>query len=429
MYKAASYRCPLIHFESTASGADLMRLFALLLLLGGLSRAADEAGLRAALDAHRWFDLRDAVTSRRAPPFYRLLVAAAFNDVRAAEKELSAVIRSGAGQEQLADVHYALYRMYYRSGHYRKAITEMRQIASLAPGRTPSKAEIADAEALGQLPDPEIVSRRSAIVKAANWESAIVVAPLTINGGDAHFAIDTGAGISVMTEAEAKRLGMRIMAGQPLVTGAMGKPTQNGHYAVADRLKIGNTEVLNAAFLVLPDGLEVFSTIPLGQQGILGLPILLALQTIRWTRSHELSIGFPAGRANLRAANLSFEDLYPLTTIEIEGRRLAVDLDTGGKSSSMWPLFVKEFPALLQDARKGTTKWVGADGAVTMDAMIVPELRMKLAGFPIVLRDAPALLSTTVSASNLHYGWICMDLLNKAAEVTLDFRAMRIQLK
>jgi hypothetical protein len=363
-------------------------LFALLLLLSGFSRAADEADLRAAFDAHRWFELRDAVTSRRAPPFYRLLVAAAFNDGRAAEKELSAVIRSGASREQLADVHYALYRLYYRSGHYRKAITEIRQIASLVPSRAPSEAEIADAEALGQVPDLKIVSRRPAIVKAANWESAIVVTPLTINGQDAHFAIDTGAGISVMTEAEANRLEMRIMAGQPLVTGAMGKPTQNGRYAVAERMKIGNTEILNAAFVLLPNNLEVFSTIPLGQQGAIGLPVLLALQTFRWNRSHELSIGFPAGRANLRTANLSFEQNDPLTTVEVEGRKVTVDLDTGGKNSIMWPLFVKEFPALLQEARKGTTKWVGADGAVTMDAAIVPELRMKLAGFPIVLRDA-----------------------------------------
>ena len=48
-----------------------------------------------------------------------------------------------------------------------------------------------------------------------------------------------------------------------------------------------------------------------------------------------------------------------------------------------------------------------------MDAAILPELRMKLAGFPIVLPEVPALLTTTVAPSNWHYGWLSMDVLNK----------------
>ena len=77
--------------------------------------------------------------------------------------------------------------------------------------------------------------------------------------------------------------------------------------------------------------------------------------------------------------------------------------------------------------RHGNLRWANFFGSVGYQR--ITELRMKLAGFPIVLQDAPAQLSTTVSASNWHYGSVCMDLLNRAAEVTLDFVAMRIELK
>jgi hypothetical protein len=303
-----------------------VKTLALLFLLGAFSEAADP---RTALEAHQWFDLRDAVTSRKAPAFYRFFVAAAFNDERAAEKELRALTRSGVSPEQLADAHFALYRLHYRFGHYRKAIVEMRRVVALAPDRAPSEADKADAAVTELLPDTEVLSRRPAVVTYTNWTGyPQVVAPLTVNGQAAQFGIDTDAGISATTVAEAKRLGLRMMAGQASFIGTTGARATDGRYAVADRLRVGNIEIRNAAFLVLPDAPALFAELPLGQRGVIGLPVLPALQTIRWNRSHQLSIGFSPGRTDLRAANLAFEGLDPLTTVEVDGRRLAFDLDT-----------------------------------------------------------------------------------------------------
>jgi hypothetical protein len=126
---------------------------------------------------------------------------------------------------------------------------------------------------------------------------------------------------------------------------------------------------------------------------------------------------------------LAFEDNVPLAAFEFEGRRLTADLDTGGRASSMWPLFVRDFPALYRDARHGSEHYDGATGSAAIDALYLPELQLKIGGFPIAFRNAPALVAYTVTASNWHYGWLGMDLLNQAREVTLDFPAMRIELK
>jgi hypothetical protein len=142
-----------------------------------------------------------------------------------------------------------------------------------------------------------------------------------------------------------------------------------------------------------------------------------------------LNTAFAAERADLRTANLFFEQNNLLTRAEVEGQKVTVDLDTGGKSSVMWPLFGKEFVSLLQGARKDSTHWIGADGAVTLDAAILPELRIKLAGFPVVLPNVPTVNAPTTPASYWHYGQLGMDAMTQATEVTFDFKAMKLQLK
>ena len=408
-----------------------MKPSVVLLMVAAIAIAADTDSMSIALGKHRWFDLRDAVVAVKAPPFYRLIMATAFNDVRGAEKEISAVMRSGLSPQQLGEVHYQLYRLYNRIGQYHNAVAEERKLWSTAEaGWTPSDVEKADADALERLPNLEVVSRRPATTSYSEWPGrATVVVPVAINGQLARFGFDTGAGMCGMTETLAKRFGLRISIGQPLYDGMAGAQSTAGHYAIAERLKIGNTEFRNVSFLVVPDQLEVLQEIPTDERGWIGLPIALALQTIRWNRSHRLDTGFAPARASVRTANLAFESLSPLIAVEVASRRLSFEFDTGGEATTLWPPFGEDFPELLQDARKTSQKISGATGGVNLDAAILPELQMRVAGFPVVIKDVSALRSPTVPASNFHHGLMGMDTLSKAAEVTLDFRAMRLDLR
>jgi hypothetical protein len=266
-------------------------------------------------------------------------------------------------------------------------------------------------------------------VSYATWQGGEIAVPLAINGQTASFALDTDSNVSAISEAEAKRLGMRMVASQVQFHGVTGSIAPGARMAIADRLTVGKTELRNVTFVVLRDAQEPFVELPLGERGVLGLPVLLAIQTLRWNREHRLDLGFRPERANLRSANLCFEGVDPLAEVEVGERRLAFLIDTGGENSEAWPVFGKEFPALLQEARKGSKELTGYSGSANVEAAILPELRMTLAGFPIVFHDAPVLLGKTVDASNWHYGRISIDLLNQAKEVTLDFNAMRILLK
>jgi hypothetical protein len=406
----------------------MMRIAVVFLVLTALVRGADQAALQSAYDEHRWFDLRDAVMSGSTPPFYRFFVATAFNDRRSALQTIRVVTRSGAKADQLASLHYALYRLYYRLGLYRESAAEARRTWVLAPDQAPSgEAAKGDLAALEQLPDMRLVSRRPASVTFTTWDERIV-SPVTINGHSTRLVLDSGNSISAIAESQAKNLGLRPISGQPVMEGYTGKSAQMS-YAVADLLELGHTVLRNVSFVVLPDDLDVFSGVPPNERGAIGLPVLLAVQTLRWDKAHKLSLGFPAKPADIRNANLSFEGSDTLAQVEVAGHRLAVHLDTGSSGSMMWPKFATNYPELLKGSHESKTGGNGATGSAEVRSAIMPELRMTVAGFPILSRDAPVLLQTTLQSSRWHFGLLGMDKLAQASEVTLDFRAMRIEVK
>jgi hypothetical protein len=141
-----------------------LRSFFLLLMLCGISSAADETVLNSALEKHRWFELRDLVLASHSAPLYRFYVAAAFNDAKSAEKELRVVARAGEHKDRLANMYFTLNRLYYRVGNYRKAADAMERCLALA-GQDPDPSDKTTLSSLRQLPVLKVVSRRPSVLK------------------------------------------------------------------------------------------------------------------------------------------------------------------------------------------------------------------------------------------------------------------------
>jgi predicted aspartyl protease len=193
------------------------------------------------------------------------LVAAAFNNTRVAESELRTLVPS-ASHQQLADAYYALYRLYIRLGRYAKAVADERLMAAADSQQTLSKEEAAEAETMERLPDFRIVSRSPSKLRTTfALDSRIIEAPVTINGKQEYFEIDTAAGMSLATESEAAQLGIQMIGGTVWATGTGGGPAKGARYGVAEQLKIGNTEMRDVAFLVIPD--SILDVYPPGHRG------------------------------------------------------------------------------------------------------------------------------------------------------------------
>ncbi len=387
--------------------------------------------IEAARAAHHWFDLRDAVMAGGAPLLDRVIVATAFHDVRGAEAAMKTLLQSKPNVDDAVDAHFAMFRMYERMGRLRSGAAESYKIFKVAPDRTPTGADLDNLQGQARVPDLKVVSRKPAMVKYTILPNGPhMAAPITINGHDAHYIIDTGAAYSMATETEAKRLGLKMVEGTPKFNGITGSAASSGHYAYAERVRFGNTELRNVPYVVLPDNaIDFFTELPEEQRGVTGMPILLATGAIRWNQHGELTIGLETKPGNLRDANLAFDGLVPVTYWEVGNHRLAVELDTGSGGSYVFVRYIADFHDSIPDLPEGKTGLTGATGSADKRSITLPELRMTVGGMPWTLSNVPLFLEPTIPESVFLYGLFGKDQFDKAAEVTLDFRAMKLTLK
>ena len=383
--------------------------------------------VKALYDGHRWFALRDAL-DRTAPVFYRGAVACAFNDVHDCEKTLRSIIRSNPRSEEAAEARGLLLSLYHRAGHFGQALAEIDALLAAYPDNDSLKSARGLFGALGQYPDQSVARRQRSTIpyrmKAGN-----LFVPVSIRGRPASYIVDTGANFSLMSESEARRLGLAIHEGGASVTDITGG-TMGARTTVVDELQVGATILRHIAFLVVGDDQQPFVDLAPDERGVLGIPVLLAFEAFRWTADGAFEIDVPTPRRDRREANVCFDGATPVTEGLLGDRRITMHLDTGAIGTQLWPKFAGDFAALLsQSGAAGTKRVTGVGHSVDVESITLPEVRLRIGGFDTVLRPADVLVSQTLPAGQRDHGNLGMDLLGQARSVTIDFRSMMLVLK
>jgi hypothetical protein len=280
--------------------------------------------------------------------------------------------------------------------------------------------------ALSQYPEQSVTERHSSTIRYSMKDGNLFI-PVSINGRSANYMLDTGANFSSVSESETERLGLVVHAGVGTKVGdSTGAGVVLQKTAVADQLRVGNVCLRHVAFLVLPD--QRFTDIPPSERGAVGLQVLLALQTVRWSTDGTLQFAFRPARKNLRRSNLCFDGAMPVIEVAFRQSRLNFVLDTGAVKTDLFPKFREEFASQVDESgKKGMRRVTGAGGSAELDAIILPELTFRLAGLDAVLRPAPVLLQEV--GSRWHHGIRGRDLLNQARAVTIDFKSMTLALE
>jgi predicted aspartyl protease len=384
--------------------------------------------LKSLYDGHHWFQLRDAIVNAEAPELYQGAVAAAFDQRDQAVAHLQRAITSAPQSPEAVQARDLLIHLYMRAGQYSKAVAIIREQIAARVGRPATEGDRASIALLGQLPDMAVTARGASQLKYEMRGDNLSV-PISINDISANFVLDTDANMSTLSESEAKRLGMLIIDGPVAVVGVTGEAKPGGHMAIAQNLVIGNFHFKNVAFFVLHDDQEPFVDFPAGKRGIIGMPVILALQTLRWRHKGGIEIGFASPARDLLRANICFDNEDPVTQIEFQQHKLEFVMDTGGEDSELWPPFAKEFAVLLtQVGKKDSTTLMGFNGSENFEVVTLPEIRFALGGFDDLYRPARVFTKPTVALSNFYYGRAGIDLLNQGQSVTMDFHALTLTL-
>ena len=277
---------------------------------------------------------------------------------------------------------------------------------------------------------PNMRVRRASASFTCEVTDTGVLLPLTVNGTHANWLIDTGANVSIISDAEAARLGLVLRDSEGRAADHAGGST-GVRTATAGHVVIGGTRFEHVPFLVTAADQMPWKELPAGKQGILGLPLAIALDALRWTRSGNCHTGAAARRNSPTAGlpNLHYDGLHVVSQVAVDGKRLEFLLDTGNQAGTqLWERFGKDFAAVVKEhGRKGSTRVTQIGGATDRDITLLPPMRLDVGGKETHLREGK-LFSKPVGNERFH-GLLGMDVLSQAAEVTIDFRSMRLTLQ
>ena len=375
-------------------------------------------------EGHDWFALRQQATMGTSL-LCKGILDSAFEKRNQAERELSEVIRNLPRSESSRRAHQVLGMMFFRKGRYRAAEQQLEEEAreELSSESEPQSGSLFTA--LARFPDLTIAKDKPSVVHGETQNNNLFL-PVTVNGVSGFYIADSGANISIMCESEARRLGLSVDRTDTKLWGAGAMQSAYGVKVVdAANLWIGRTHLRHVAFLVIPDSSMPFVELPEGHKGILGIPVLIALRSIRLDKGGVVEI-HPAEAANGQELPLAFDDAMPVTQMSMDGKAMSFTFDTGADTTYLYGTFAALFPELMETGSRQESAVRGFAGNANEESVELPSLKFSL-GREVELKPARVLLKGSVTAGN---GWAAgnlgFDLISQAIPITIDFQAMRL---
>jgi predicted aspartyl protease len=390
----------------------------------GMVAQAQPNSFKAAYDANQVFVLRDAIEHSQAPLFYRAAVEASLNHVEVAEKDLRAVVRQNPHSNDGYEAHDLLGNMYFRNGMYRESFDEIVAALHERPNASDPKSMLSILSALNGLPKTTITESKPSSLQI---EAGSTFLPLKINNKDAEFFFDTGASISVIGESEARKLGLVAKGVEGKMGDASGQGLTNLQITLVADIRIGGLHLQHVPFIVVADTGEPWNTLPQSRHGIIGLPLLLAMHTFRWTPTGKFEFGFPAQALKAGTCNMLFHNSNPVINVFIEGKNLDFTLDTGAVDTDLNPAFARSLPSLMKSGTSEKRSIEGLGGNTNSPSILLPSVLLGIGGKNVTLR--PAHVFTKQGNGAWAAGNLGMDLLKQARSFAVDFGAMTLRLE
>jgi hypothetical protein len=273
-------------------------------------------------------------------------------------------------------------------------------------------------KAFSPLPDQRVAHRAYSRIGCSKDRSVVAI-PVEIDGRAGCYSLDTSSAFSSMGESEARRIGLE-MQGEGFDLNGI-----HVRIGVAHELKAGKFRIRNPAFVVFPGDSAAYG----GQRGILGVPMVVAFETVRWSADGAVELGFPWDQS-AAPPNMYFNWMLPVIGVDVVGRRVSLQLDTGSDHTFLWPEFARAFPsATVLAGPLDHYRQIGLFGNTSVAFWPIPELQFAVGGAPLTMRGVKLLAAETQKNCMWCYGAPGIDLVGDAGAVTIDFRAMRVTLR
>jgi len=285
-------------------------------------------------------------------------------------------------------------------------------------------------EPLVNAPPMQVTVGRPGSVTLTRDATSHMRAEIGVNAGTVDAIVDTGSGVSTLSLSNARRLGVRMLAGQASIGTATSQNVTTG-LAIADRVTLGGAEFRNVIFLVMPDEALTFANGAYVVHAIVGLPLLMPLGRVEYTKvgngaTETLRYGPSPNRAgpdsNLLADGV---EAVALVRANDNARTLRFFIDNGAPHSHLNRRFADELPEITSTGQRQAVTTAGGGGSETQgDAMVLPSVTLHIGSGAAQLSNVPLIDDHHSS----RHGDIGLDALEPGRGYVLDFIAMRLEL-
>jgi hypothetical protein len=399
-------------------------------IVGFWSAVAAQSSVNTSLqqlyERHSWFELRDAVAGKTVSPLYSGAVASAFNRSADAERHLRRAVREASSAEAATDAREALANLYMRIGRSSDMVRVLDEALAAAPSRSDFRNVLQAFARFRTLPNQTARLGGGRPFSCAVGPKGVSL-PAVVNGKPVEWLFDSAFSHSALSESEARMLGISVH-GAAATAEDFAAGTASMRTAMAERIAIGDAELRNVPVLVFPDSQPPWDEYAPGKRGTIGLPVILALRSIRWTREQTCGVGFNPIRSARQDLNIAFDGGTPMVRAYISGKPIDLVFDSGNQGGTqLWERFAREFPDVASQGRKSTKRVSQIGGSVEREIVVVPQIRLRIGDFDGLLE--PANIFSKPVGNDFQHGNLGVDVMSQAAEVSIDFRAMSLMLR
>jgi aspartyl protease len=396
--------------------------------------AADLAQLQQLTDRNRLFELRRELQQPGSDGadtlFYRGIAASRFGHERDGVELLRTFLATKPDLKMLRRAHEEMADAYQRLRLDKEAAEAWTEALQLTPAGDPEREGNENTHALmislSEVPPETIefgidVPTKATRNKIGSWNVLVQV-----NSFTGQWIFDSGAGLSTLSESEAKRMGLAVRESKAWVGGSTDKRSPL-HVAIARDLQFGPAHVHGVVFLVLSDESLYLAPVHYQITGILGLPVIRALGRVEISSAGDVRVHAGVA-APVGAPNLFSDGDSSIVDVDHGQRHLQMHLETGANDTSLYPSFrdalSREETARIRSKRE---KRAGAGGAIQIQAEVIPALRFETLGTPVSLKNVSMLPEQPKGENRFRDGVVGMDALWNG--FLLDFDAMRLVIR
>jgi hypothetical protein len=401
----------------------LMKLLPAVLALLAASISSHAQDCPTLSDSHQIFPLREAARAPGASNFCIGAYELATQQLESGRKHLETYLRTNPSFNAAYRTHEILADASIRTGHYKDSLAEIQTLLKLKPNSEDTRQMASLITALSKYPDQRIIH-----LEPTSLQSNDGAIPITINGKPAAYGLDTGAGLCVMSENEAKRFGMKIDDTTSTI-GDSGGLRVGARITIAKDLFIGKIHLQNVAFFIFSDAGQPFSDIPEEQRGLIGIPVIIAMRSFSYDKAQHYEFAATKATHPIPNGNMLFDGGAAIIQVTTSGKPLAFTLDTGSINTDLFPAFGRALPELLAQGEKDQQPSTGIGGTVVRNATRIDSIPFLIGGKTVTLAPGFVLDDTPANAHYWAAGNLGNDLLHQANKVTLDFAAMSLTLE